>query len=312
MGADLGLDLRGYRKDESPDDVFLRFGGFAELGLLPGLTVRVSDAYAPTPVDLGKPLDHTSNLVQTNRAALSLRHWSEIPNDRELTLALQLTRHTSEGFSTDVGNGVIDDNFHADFWEYSAMGEFHSPVTENMSGFLRAHTRWRSFDESNASNFADLSVLVGISTQWWESVDFDFAVGIGRLAFEDHGQMRFIGEANARYRVSDGTTLRLALYQRNTADIVGNEFAESTGRFDVERRFGERWSASLALFITRLNDDAWSSGSNLFGGLEATARHQLTRRGQLELKYRHWENAGGYSSDDFRQNQITLGFTYRR
>lgn len=312
MGADLGVDLRGYTKSSSPRDAFLRLGGFAELGLLPGLTVRISDAYAPTPVDLGKPLDHTSNLVQTNRMAMSLRHWSEIPNDRELSLALQITRHTSEGFTTDIGDGEIDDDFHADFWEYSAMGEFHSPVTDNTSGFIRGQTRWRSFDESEPSNFADLSFLVGVSTQWWESVDFEAAIGVGHLAFVDNGQTRFIGEATARYRVSDGTTLRLEIYQRNTADIVGNEFTESTGRFDVERRFSERTEASLALFITRTNNDSWDEGSNLFGGIEATVRHQLTRRTQLELMYRHWENAGNYSSDDLRQNLISLAFTYRR
>jgi len=311
IGADLGLDVRGYTKSESPSDVFVRLEGFAERGILPGITVRVSDAYAPTPIDLGKPLDHSANLVQTNRLAMSVRHWSEIPNDRELSLALQVSRHTSEGFATEVEGGVMDDDFHADFWEYSALGEFHSPVTEQMSGFIRGLTRWRSFDDSSVSNFADLSLMVGISTQWWESVDFEAAIGIGRLAFEDHGQMRFLGEANARYRISDGTTLRLEIFQRNTADIVGNEFTESTGRFDVERRFGERTSASLGLFITRLNSDDWS-GSNLYGGIETAVRHQLSRRTQVELMYRHWENAGGYGSDDFRQNQISLGITYRR
>ena len=45
MGADLGVDLRGYRKESSPSEAFLRLGGFAELGLLPGLTVRISDAF---------------------------------------------------------------------------------------------------------------------------------------------------------------------------------------------------------------------------------------------------------------------------
>jgi hypothetical protein len=312
MGADLGIDLRGYSKSSSPNEAFLRLGGFAELGLLPGLTVRVSDAYAPTPVDLGKPLDHSANLVQTNRLAMSIRKWSEMPNDREVSLALQVSRHTSEGFTTDIGNGETIDDFHADFWEYAAIGEFHTPVTENMSGFLRANTRWRSFDDSEVSNFADISVLVGISTQWWESVDFEAAIGIGRLAFEDHGQTRFLGEATARYRISDGTTLRLNLYQRNTADIVGNEFTESTGRFDIERRFGERLEASLGLFITRLYDDSWNEGSNLFGGVEATMRYQTTRRTQLELMYRHWNNAGNYDSDNFRENMLSLSFTYRR
>lgn len=312
MGADLGVDVRRYLQDSSPNDIFMRFGGFAELGILPGLTVRLSEAYAPTPVELGRPLDHSANLVQTNRFAASVRYWTESAQGGELSLAFLATRLTSQGFSTDVGGGVIDDDFHADFWEGAFLTEFNTPLTDTLSGFVRFHTRVRSFDESSASDFGDIALMMGISTQWWGRVDFDAAVGYGRIIFDEEKKNRFIGEANLRYRVSDGTTLRLAFDQRNTSDIAGNDFTESTGRVDLERRFGERTAASLALFITRTNNETWKAGANLFGGVEARVRRQITRRTQLELMLRHWDNAGDYSADDFGQNQISLVFSYRR
>jgi hypothetical protein len=312
VGADLGADVRQYVQDSSPSDVFLRFGGFAEVGVEPGLSVRISDAYAPTPVELGRPLDHAANLVQTNRFAASVRLWQELPNESELSLVVQATRLTSESFSADVGGGVVDDDFHADFWEGSFLSEFHVPLSDTISGFARASTRFRSFDDSSASDFGDLALLFGVSTQWWGNVDFDAAIGYGRIAFEDGGKNRFIGEAKLRYRISDGTTLRFAFDQRNTADIAGNDFTETTGRIDLERRFGERTAASVAVFLTRTNNESWKAGANLFGGVEARVRRQITRRTQLELMARHWSNAGDYSSDDFNQNQISLIFSYRR
>ena len=141
MGADLGVDVRRYLQDSSPNDVFLRFGGFGELGILPGLTLRLSEAYSPTPVELGRPLDHTSNLVQTNRFAASVRYWTESTHGSELSFVLQTTRLTSEGFAADVGAGVIDDDFHADFWEGALLSEFHTPLTDSVSGFVRFQTR---------------------------------------------------------------------------------------------------------------------------------------------------------------------------
>ena len=117
---------------------------------------------------------------------------------------------------------------------------------------------------------------------------------------------------NLRYRIADGTTLRLSFVNRNTADIVGNDFVESTGKIGLERRFGERTAASIELFLSRINNEVWDSGANLFGGAESSVRRQLTRRTQLELAYRYWKNAGDHSSDDFSQHQLSLVFTYRR
>jgi len=312
LGADLGADIRRYVDRDSPSDEFFRMSGFAEVGLLPGLTFRVSDDFAPTPVELGLPEDHSANLVQTNRLVAKFRYWRELPGGREMLLSLQGTRLSSESFAADIGNGVIDDDFHADFWEGALLGEVQSPVSDRTSGFLRTHLRYRTFDDSSASDFGDLAILLGLRTHWFRNVDFEVAGGYGLIAFDSGSKNRFLGQANLRYRIADGTTLRLSFVNRNTADIVGNDFVESTGKIGLERRFGERTAASVELFLSRINNEVWDSGANLFGGAETRVRRQLTRRTQLELAYRYWNNAGDYSSDDFSQHQLSLVFSYRR
>jgi hypothetical protein len=312
LGADLGADIRRYVDGASPSDEFFRMSGFAEVGLLPGLTFRVSDDFTPTPVELGKPEDHSANLVQTNRLVAKFRYWRELPGDREMLLSLQGTRLISESFAADVGNGVIDDDFHADFWEGALLGEVQSPVLDRTSAFLRTHLRYRTFDDSSASDFGDLAVLLGLRTHWFRNVDFEVAGGYGLIAFDSGSKNRFLGQANLRYRIADGTTVRLSFVNRNTADIAGNDFVESTGTIGVERRFGERTAASIELFLSRINNEVWDSGADLFGGAETRVRRQLSRRTQLELAYRYWNNAGDYSSDDFSQHQLSLVFSYRR
>jgi hypothetical protein len=312
LGADLGADIRRYIDGDSPNDEFFRMSGFAEFGLLPGLTVRFSDAYVPTPVDLGKPEDHAANLVQTNRTAASFRYWRELPGDREMLVSLQGTRLGSESFSADVGNGVVDDDFHADFWEAALVGEIQNPLSDRASAFLRTHVRYRTFDDSSASDFGDIAVLIGVRTHGFRNVDFDVAAGYGRLAFDSGGRNRFLGQANLRYRTPGGTVLRLSFQNRNTVDIVGNDFIETTAKIGVERRYGERTAASVDLFLSRFDNEIWSTGANLFGGVEASIRRQLSRRTQLALNYRYWDNGGDYGIDDFRQNRVSLVFSYRR
>ena len=313
LGADLGADIRRYVDRDSPSEEFFRVGGFAEFGLMPGLTLRFSDAYAPTPVDLGKPEDHAANLIQTNRAVTSLRYWHALPGERELLISLQGTRLDSESFSAEMGSGIVDDDFHADFWEGALLAEVQSPLTDGTSVFLRTHARYRSFDDSSASDFGDVAVIVGMRTHWFKNVDFDFSGGYGRLALDSvsNQKNRFLGQANLRYRFPDGTTLRLSFANQNTADIVGNDFVEMTGRIGAERRFGERTSASVEVFFSRFENEIWDTGANLFGGVETRIRRQVTRRTQVELAYRYWDNQGDYEIDDFSQHHIKLLFTYR-
>ena len=46
--------------------------------------------------------------------------------------------------------------------------------------------------------------------------------------------------------------------------------------------------------------------------VEASLTRQLTRRLEAVLAYRHWRNGGSNQTQDFNQNRVTLGLTYRR
>jgi hypothetical protein len=312
LGADLGADIRAYTDSSSPSDEFFRLNGFAEFGLLPGLSTIISNSYVPTPVYLGRPEDHSANLVQTNRVVASVNVWRELPFSGEMLLSFQGAHHISEAFAAEIGPGVFADDFHANFWEGSMLWELQAPLFGRTTGFVRSHARYRTFDDSTASNFGDFSLLIGARTDWFRSFDFDFALGYGMLGFDTGKKNRFLGQANLRYRMAGGTTLRFSFVNRNTADIIGNDFVETTGKLAIERRFGERTAASVEIFLSRFNNEAWDTGANIFGGVEAKIRRQLTRRMQLELIYRYWDNRGDYSIDDFRQDQVSLRFTYRR
>jgi hypothetical protein len=312
LGADLAADIRLYADNSSPSDEFFRLSGFGELGLMPGLTLRLSNAWVPTPVNLGLPEDHAANLIQSNRAVVDLSYWRPLPAGREMRLSFQGTRLDSESFRTEVGDGLFDDDFHADYWEGSVVAELQSPLYQGTSGFFRTDARYRSFDDSTASDFGDVNVLLGVRTHWFGSVDFDIASGVGFVDFDSGSTLRILGQSNIRYRMPDGTTLRLSVVNRNTADIVGNDFMETSGRIALERRFGERTAASVELFLSRFDNEMWDSGANLYGGVETRIRRQLTRRTQLAFLYRYWDNGGDYETDDFTQHQATLVFTYRR
>lgn len=313
LGADAGVDVRQYVDGSAPNDVFYRISGFGEVGLMPGLTFALRDAWVPTPVNLGQPEDDSANLVQSNRAVADLSYWRELPAGREMRVSLQGTRFMSDSFRTQVQQGVWDNNFRADFWEGAAVGEVQSPLFEGTSGFIRTHARYRTFDDSAASDFMDFAFLLGIRTHWHRDVDFDVAAGYGLVDFE-HASLthRILAQANLRYRMPAGTTLRVSFVNRNTADIVGNDFLETRGSIGLEKRFGERTAASAEFFVARYDNQDWDEGADLYGGAVAEVRRQLSRRVQIALQYRYWENGGGYSSDDFTQHRALLTISYRR
>jgi opacity protein-like surface antigen len=313
LGADLGADIRRYLEDSSPSDEFYRMTGWGELGILPGFTMRLENEYIPTGVDLASPAEHSANLVQTNRTIADFRYWSELPGDSEITWSIQGGRMFSEDFAARLGGSRVDDDFRADHWEAALLGEFQAPLIDNLSGFVRTQVRYRRFDDKWISDFGDVAVVLGIRTNWFENLELEVSGGYGLLGFYEGDQHHsFVGDMNLRYRIPDGTTLRLSFQNQNVYDIIGNAFMETTGRLGVERRFGERIGVELAVFMSRLDNKTWSSGVNLYGGVEANIRRQMSRRTQLELGYRYWKNAGNYSSDNFSQNQLMLTFTYRR
>lgn len=313
LGADGAVDVRQYVDSSAPNDVFYRASGFAELGLMPGLTVGLSDAYVPTPVDLGLPEDDSANLVQSNRAVADVSYWRALPAGREMRVSVQGTRFMSDSFRTQVQQGVWDDHFRADFWEAAAIGEVQTPLLESTSGFVRSEARYRRFDDSAASDFTDFAFLLGVRTHWHRDVDFDVAAGYGLVDFVHESlSHRFLAQANLRYRMPAGATLRLSFVNRNTADIVGNDFLETGGRLGLSKRFGERTAASVEVFVSRFDNQDWNQGANLYGGVETEVRRQLSRRLQLAFHYRYWDNGGGYTMDDFTQHRAMVTLSYRR
>jgi len=184
LGADLGADVRRYGDYYSKlADEFWRMSGHAQVGLLPGLTFRVANAYVPAPVELGLPPDQGTNMVQTNRTDTELRYWRELPGERELSVGARGTRFFSDDFSEEVpgsgGTTILDDNFHADYWGGTAYAEYREPFGTRTGAYVRAETGYRTFDDSSRSDNLDYTLLVGLHSQRFRNAEIDLAGGYG-------------------------------------------------------------------------------------------------------------------------------------
>jgi len=313
LGADVGADVRRYADYYSRlADEFWNINGHAEVGLLPGLTFRVSNAFVPNPVEIGLPPDQGTNMVQTNRSDAELRYWRGLPGEREISVGMRGTRFSSDGFSEDVPGGggtvILDDNFHADYWGGTGYLEYQEPLGTRTYGYARAQAAYRSFDDSPRSDDLDYSLLVGVRSLRFRNAEIDVAGGYGRIQFSSLGdQPRIMGRANLRYRLESGWSWQLGVNHLTSADLLGNAALETTGRIGVEKRFADgRTAAAVNLFVTRYDSKSWSGGADLFGGAEVQVRRQLSRRTQLRVSYRHWSNQGGYKLDDMQQNRLML------
>jgi hypothetical protein len=319
VGADVGADVRRYADYYSKlADEFWNISGHAEVGLLPGLTFRVSNAFVPNPVQLGLPPDQGTNMLQTNRSDAELRYWRGLPGEREISFGMRGTRFSSDGFSEDVpgsgGTVILDDSFHADYWGGTGYLEYQEPLGTRTSGYARAQTSYRSFDDSPRSDDLDYSLLLGVRSLRFRNAEIDVAGGYGQIHFNSLGdQPRIMGRANLRYRLESGWSWQLGVNHLTSADLLGNAALETTGRIGVEKRFADgRTAAAVNLFITRYDSKSWSGGADLFGGAEVQVRRQLSRRTQLRVSYRHWNNQGDYQLDDMQQNRllVELGIQY--
>ncbi len=80
----------------------------------------------------------------------------------------------------------------------------------------------------------------------------------------------------------------------------------------IEKQFGELIAASVAAFISRLENDAWNVPKNLLGGAEFRIQSRIGRYTVVAITYRYRENAGDLSMDDVNQDRVALEFFYRR
>ena len=313
-GADLGADVRRYLNHSHLGKEFYRLHGFVEVGLLPGLTLRVSDTYTPQPIRLGVPEDEGRNLVQTNRVVTKLEYWREFAEGREVQFGIQGGRLTSEGFEEgrNTGSGGTG-GARADHWDGAAYAEVSNPLGRKSSVFLRAQSRYRTFDESSEFDFVEVFGVGGIRSRWLRNVEVSLSGGYGLVEYlEQSSTKRFLADGRILWRLPRGWSTHLNVHNKFTADLTGRDYVETAGTFGVEKRLGPRTDFLVEGFLTRFDGDSFSEGSSLFGGVRARVRRQLTRRVQFALTYRHWNRGGGEDIDDFYQNRLSLMLSYRR
>ena len=318
LGADLGADLRRYADYYSDlADEFWRMSGHAQVGLLPGLTFRVANAFVPAPVELGLPPDQGINMLQTNRTDSELRYWRALPGEREISFGARGTRFMSDDYTEDRpgagGTVILDDDFHANYWGGTGYAEYREPLGTRTAAYARAETGYRTFDDSPRSDNLDYTLLVGVHSQRFRNAEIDLAGGYGQIRFDSLGtQPRIVGRGSLRYRFPQDWTFRLGVNHLSSADLLGNSALETTGSIGLEKRFEEgRTSAAVNLFLTRYDSDSLGTGANLFGGAEVKLRRQLTRRTQIGIGYRYWDNQGDYEADDMQQNRLLIDLNFR-
>ena len=317
LGMELGGDIRRYWHDDSLSEAFWRIRATGEAGILPGLTVRFSEAYTPQPERIAAPGDETRNLIQTNQVDAEIRYWRELPERRELLMTFRGSHFSGEKFDatllTDGGGIVPFTDFRPDHWEGAADLEVQTPFGARTSLYSRVQLRYRTFSESVVTDQGEVILLVGARTRRFRNIELDAAIGWGLIAFKSRDSVRrFVGEGSLRYRLPNGWSWRVSAANRFVLDASGHNFVETTGRMGIQKFISDLVSVSLAAFVSRLENDAWGTAENLFGGGEVRLRGQIARYTQLSLTYRHWVNGGDYSVDDFNQDRVALEITFRR
>ncbi len=317
LQADLGADIRRYVGESGLSEEFYRAIVNGEIGVLPGLTLRVSNALRPTPERISSPADATRNLQQANQVDAEVRYWKELPGRRELLMALRGGYFVGEDFDallfTDNGGGTTRLDFEPDHWEGAGKLEVQTPFGERSSLYARSELEFRTYSESEVPDRGEFAILVGARSRYFKNVEIDVAAGYGMVAFKSNDDLhRFVAEGSLRYRLPNGWTWGGSAANRFVSDLPGNVFVETTGRMGIEKHFGELIAASVAVFISRLENDAWNVPKNLFGGAEFRIQSRIGRHALVAITYRYWDNAGDFPMDDFTQNRVALELFYRR
>jgi len=301
LQADLGADVRRYLDDGGDlSEEFYRAIVNGEIGVLPGLTLRVSNAFSPQPERVSSPADATRNLQQTNQVDAEVRYWRELPGRRELLMTFRGAHFIGEDFNavrlTDGNDAVTHLDFEPDHWEGASQLELQTPFGERNSLYARSEFEYRTYSESAVPDRGEFAILVGVRSRYFRNVEIDVAAGFGMVTFESNDDLhRFVGEGSLRYRLPNGWTLR----------------ASAANRFVTE-----------PAFVSRLENDAWNVRKNLFGGAEFRIQSRIGRHTVVAITYRYWDNAGDFwywdnnrstmLTDDFSQDRVTLEFFYRR
>ncbi len=315
-GAQLGGDLRWYFDTNRLREAFADIVAWVEGEPLPGLTLRVSDAFVPRSVRLGRPGDATANLVQTNRLQGELRWRTELPRRRGLELGARGLLFQADGFPSSLDldrNGTRDEfgDLQTDHVEGQGWIEFQYGLGRSSLVFLRSELRNRSYREIS-SDFFEVAGLVGSRVQLGRRFRMEGALGWGRVDFQDIGpESRLVGRGELIWELPEAWTLRGSFVRRIATEAAGVDFGETSVRLDVEKGLGRRTRAELGLFFTHYDRDVAGEGGSHAEAVQLRLRRQLARRVELELAYRYWRNRGNAIDDDFQQNRVILGLHYR-
>ncbi len=313
VGADVGIDVRRYLSTDSLSDQFVHASAFGEVGLLPGLTARLSNAYVPHYRQLGLPEDHGANLIQTNRSDAELRYWRELGRGFELELGGRGSYFLSEGFTASfpgAGGAVVEPGFHADFWQAASFAQLRAPAGKQSSAELSSEFGIRDYRDGLRADHTNMAVTLGLRTERFEGAEIELAAGYGRIDFDAlPDQQQPIGRIQLRQRLAQGFSWHALVANRFRSNLVGNEVFEATGEIGLEKQLAEHMDASVDLFVARFEDVG--APANLYGGVELELGRDLGAQTRLALAYRHWRNAGDAGGDDMRENAVFLTFSHR-
>jgi hypothetical protein len=317
LGADLGADVRVDWSDSSLSDEFYRVRGFAELDLLPGLSMRLSEAWVPEARQLGRPPDDTMNLVQTQRADVGVRYWRELAGRSEIEVGARGSYFTSEGFLAVIpiggGANVIDPDFEADFWQASGYLEWQNPLTSRESGFVLGQAGRRDYRDGRRPAHTNALVQLGVRSLRFHGARLELAGGYGLLAFDaGRNQHAFVGHAKLEKSWASGWSGFASVANEFAANLAGNEVIQAVGRVGLEKHFGERTGASLTGVAGRFEDEAYGRQPSVYAGGELEIWRDLTRWTRVEVAYRHWWNDADETTNAFHQNRLMLRFVVRR
>jgi len=316
-GGELGFETRFYADHSDLNETFWNTRAFIEYRPREDLLLRVSDAYAPRSIALGRPEDETSNLLQSNTFAAEARWRRELAGRTAIELGVVGTRFDSESFPAEVdedGDGRIDEfrRFRSDYWELSAFLESQYEFAREARLFARAEARRRGYDDLDAGDFDELFGMVGVQTQLTPRLGFEGAVGYGSMDFNElSNESRFLGRLELEWELPRGFTILASGLRRLSGDATGTDFGETSARLSVEKRIGSRTRIEAGVWWSSFDSDDRDSDRNEVVAAELRIQRQLTSRISAALAYRYWENMGRFDFDDFNQNRVTFELVYR-
>lgn len=316
VGADVGVDYRYYRGEDEPvTDLLYRAVGWGEVGLGYGLSAKLSNAFVPQAVRLGRPEDDTANLVQSNRVDADVSWRRELGAGQELAAGVVATHFSSDDYSEAVpqpgGGFVTDPDFEPSYAQGLVFAEYQRSLAERTEVFLRGQAAYRDFTQLSSGDNTNVSSLLGIRSRHFDALDLEASGGGGAVIFDDETGWRALARLAARYRFAIGLSLWVTARHLSSPDLVADPTHQSTLEVGFEQRFGPATALDARVFATRFLGDARGSGGNLFGAAELRLRRQITEQLQAGLTYRHWRNAGSLSLDDFYQNRVGIELGYR-